>query len=128
MTDYDYKQIAALALAKCAAYDPWFPKASQATVDAWGEAIAEYKLSLPDVLEGVKLAYRDNGSGFKPLPRDIVQAARAVRKDRTDREGPTAAQEAICDSKAADEAALRRITRRTGQVAVGRGVAQETQQ
>ena len=115
MTEPDYKQIAALALAKCAAYDPWFPKASQATVDAWGEAIGEWKLNLPDVLEGVKMAYRDNGSGFKPLPRDIVQAARNVRKDRTDREGPTERHEAICNSKAADEDALRRITARTGQ-------------
>lgn len=122
----DYKQVAALALAKCAAYDPWFPKASHATVDAWAEAIAEYKLALPDVLAGVKLAYRDNGSGFKPLPRDIVQAARAVRKERADREGPTPAQEAVCDSKAmSDEEALRLMQRRTRQPVLGRGVAQE---
>lgn len=115
MTEPDYKQIAALALAKCAAYDPWFPKASQATVDAWGEAIEEWKLSLPDVLNGVKMAYRDNGSGFKPLPRDIVQAARTVRKDRADREGPTERNEAICNSKAADDEAVQRIVARTGQ-------------
>ena len=107
----DYKQVAALALAKCAAYDPWFPKASHATVDAWAEAIAEYKLALPDVLAGVKLAYRDNGSGFKPLPRDIVQAARAVRKERADREGPTAEYEQLCDSKSADMAAVENFHR-----------------
>lgn len=82
----DHRQTAALALAKCAAYDPWFPKASQATVDAWSEAIGEYQLETRDVLDGVKLAYRDNGSGFRPLPRDIVQAARAVRRERAERE------------------------------------------
>lgn len=82
----DHRQTAALALAKCAAYDPWFPKASQATVDAWAEAIAEYHLDRDDVLDGVKLAYRDNGSGFRPLPHDIVQAGRQVRRDRTERE------------------------------------------
>ena len=109
----DYKQTAALALAKCAAYDPWFPKASQATVDAWAEAIGEYKLEARDVLEGVKLAYRDNGSGFKPLPKDIVQSARSVRRERADRESDEErhAREAALD----DRQALREITRRTGQ-------------
>lgn len=111
----DYKTTAALALAKCAAYDPWFPKASQATVDAWAEAIEEYRLSLEDVLAGVKRAYRENGSGFKPLPKDIVQASRMERKERTDRLGPTPEYEAVCNSKAADELALRRIQGRTGQ-------------
>jgi hypothetical protein len=82
----DYHQTAALALAKCAAYDPWFPKASLATVEAWAEAISEYRLDTDDVLEGVKVAYRENGSGFKPLPRDIVQAARNIRRDRAERE------------------------------------------
>lgn len=99
----DYHQTAALALAKCAAYDPWFPKASLATVEAWAEAIAEYNLDTADVLEGVKLAYRDNGAGFKPLPRDIVQAARNIRRDRTERESLEQRQirEAAIDAKAA---------------------------
>lgn len=82
----DYRQTAALALAKCAAYDPWFPKPNQATVEAWSEAIAEYQLDTTDILDGVKIAYRDNGNGFKPLPRDIVQAARQIRRERAERE------------------------------------------
>jgi hypothetical protein len=114
----DYQQVAALALAKCAAYDPWFPKASQATVDAWAEAIEEYRLELPDVLAGVKLAYRDNGSGFRPLPKDIVQSARSIRRERTERESTEErhAREARNDAKALDE-----ITRHTGR-SVGRGI------
>lgn len=114
---HDYKQTAALALAKCAAYDPWFPKASVATVEAWAEAIEEYKLGRQDVMDGVKLAYRDNGSGFKPLPKDIVQAARMCRKDRTDRES-LAVKRAREDArdKELDRRALAAITKRTGVV------------
>lgn len=82
----DYKQVAALALAKCAAYDPWFPKASQAIVDSWAEQVERYKLELPDILAGVTKMYSENGSGFRPLPKDLTDAARSIRRDRTDRE------------------------------------------
>lgn len=82
----DYHQTAARALALCAAHDPWFPQPNRATVEAWAGQIALYGLEEPDVLEGVRLAYRDNGSGFRPLPKDIVQAARQVRAERTQRE------------------------------------------
>lgn len=82
----DHHQTAALALAKCAAYDPWFPKASQAIVDSWAEQIERYQLARADVLAGVTKMYSDNGSGFRPLPKDLTDAARAVRRDRTERE------------------------------------------
>ncbi len=82
----DHHQTAALALAKCAAYDPWFPKASQAIVDSWAEQIERYQLAWADVLAGVTKMYSDNGSGFRPLPKDLTDAARAVRRDRTERE------------------------------------------
>lgn len=90
----DYHHTAALALSKCAAYDPWFPLPNRATVDAWAEAIGEYELNTSDVLEGVKLAYRDNGSGFRPLPHDIVQKARMVRRERRERESTAERQTA----------------------------------
>jgi hypothetical protein len=82
----DHHRTAALALAKCAAYDPWFPKASKAIVDSWAEQIARYQLDVPDVLAGVAKMYADNGSGFRPLPKDLTDAARAVRRERTERE------------------------------------------
>lgn len=94
----DFHQTAALALAKCAAHDPWFPQPNRATVDAWADQIGEYQLGQADVLEGVKLAYRDNGSGFRPLPADIVQRARSVRRDRAERES-TAQREAREDAR-----------------------------
>ncbi|ULE32178.1 hypothetical protein [Mycobacterium sp. IDR2000157661] len=88
---HDYQQTAAKALAKCAANDPWFPQPNRATVAAWAEQIAVYRLNEADVLAGVTMAYRDNGTDrtgerFRPLPRDIVQAAIAIRRDRIDRE------------------------------------------
>lgn len=111
----DYQQVAALALAKCAAYDPWFPKASHAIVDSWAEQIQRYELELPDVLAGVAKMYSENGSGFRPLPKDLTDAARAVRRDRTERES-TAEREAREDRRDAelDRNALAAITSRAG--------------
>lgn len=118
----DYHQAAALALAKCAAYDPWFPKASQAIVDSWAEQIEKYKLDVPDVLAGVTKMYSDNGSGFRPLPKDLTDAARAVRRDRTERESESErrAREDRRDAEL-DQRVLRTITARTG-VTVGKPI------
>jgi hypothetical protein len=113
----DYQQLAALALAKCAAYDPWFPKASQAIVESWGEQIERYKLDLPDLLDGVTKMYSENGSGFRPLPKDLTDAARSIRRDRTDRESDwdRRAREDSRDA-ALDARALAAIANRTGTV------------
>jgi hypothetical protein len=111
----DHRQAAALALAKCAAYDPWFPKASQAIVDSWAEQIERYKLDVPDVLAGVAKMYSGNGSGFRPLPKDLTDAARAIRRERAERESD-AERQAREDHRDAelDQRALRAITGRTG--------------
>lgn len=109
----DYKQIAALALAKCAAYDPWFPKASQAIVDSWAEHFEARRLdSVEDVLAGVTRAYLENGNGFRPLPKDISDAARAVRRERRERDPDFDVIALKCDSKAApdDETSVQRRT------------------
>lgn len=95
----DYHQTAAQALAKCAAYDPWFPQPNRATVDAWAEQIARYQLGRDDVLEGVAKMYADNASGFRPLPKDLTDAARSIRRDRDALTGPTPEYQALCDSK-----------------------------
>lgn len=101
-----HQQAAAKALALCAANDPWFPQPNRATVAAWSEQIAIYNLDEADVLAGVRIAYRDNGSGFRPLPRDIVQAGVAIRRDRADRE-TTADREAREDRQDAARDARR---------------------
>ena len=82
----DYRQLAAMVLAKCAANDPWFPKGSTATVDEWARHFARWELGARDLAAGVELAYEEHGSGFKPLPKDIVDFARKVRRERAERE------------------------------------------
>lgn len=82
----NYHQIATQALAKCAAYDPWFPQPNRAMVDAWAEQIERWNINLEDTLKGVSKMYADNGNGFRPLPKDLVDAARSVRSERCQRE------------------------------------------
>lgn len=78
----DHHATAAAALAKCAAYDPWFPQPNRATVEAWAEQLALWKVDHQDALDGVAKMYADNGSGFRPLPRDLIDAVRFLRDKR----------------------------------------------
>lgn len=94
-------QIAAAALAKCAAYDPWFPQPNRATVEAWAEQIERWELGSFDVLAGVSKIYEDNGSGFRPLPKDLIDAAKSVRRLRTESE-PAHVREAREDRRDAE--------------------------
>lgn len=118
----DWNRVAAAVLAKCASKDPFFPKPSPALAMGWGEEFEKWNLTPDDLLAGVTKAYSDNGAGFRPLPKDIVDAARAIRRDRDERHGPSVNYEIRCNSKAADEDALRQIVRRTGQHPIGRGL------
>lgn len=117
-------QIAAAALAKCAAYDPWFPQPNRATVDAWAEQIERYELGADDVLKGVAKMYADNGSGFRPLPKDLTDAARAIRRERCERETDTEreARENARDAQL-DARTLRAVASRVGTQSLGRSVA-----
>ena len=64
----DYPDIAAKALALCAAHDPWFPQPNRMTVTAWAEQIAVYQLGGRDVLDVVRTqpARRYRGNPFCP--------------------------------------------------------------
>jgi hypothetical protein len=114
----DWNRVAAAVLAKCASKDPFFPKPSAALAIGWGEEFERWNLTIDDLLAGVTKAYGDNGNGFRPLPKDIVDAARAIRRDRSDRESTEDRhkREAAIDAKV-----LGQITRRTGQT-VGREI------
>jgi hypothetical protein len=92
------------ALAKCAANDPWFPHPNEATILAWAEHIARHNLELDDILDGVTAAYAANGPGFRPLPADIIGAARSIRRERAERENAEQ-QRAEIDGKVAAIAA-----------------------
>jgi len=73
-------------LAKCAAYDPWFPHPSGATVLAWAEEIEATNLTADDLLAGVTDVYRTHGGGFKAFIADVIEAACKIREDRFQRQ------------------------------------------
>lgn len=105
-----YRNAASQVLALCASKDPWFPKPDNESGDnplvyGWAEQFARHKLDRRDLLDGVRLAYDVHGSGFKPLPADIVGYARKVRRERSEFEGPAgrAAREAALDSRFGDQ-------------------------
>lgn len=121
----DWTRVAAAVLGKCASKDPFFPKPSAALATGWGEEFEQWNLTLDQLIAGVTRAYRENGNGFRPLPKDIVEAARAVRREEDAKTGPTDEYQALCDSKAEGipfEVALRSIRARTRQNALGKGV------
>lgn len=86
MTTPNYPQYAAVVYAKCAAYDPYLAEPSEETCRAWAEQFQLYALNIDDLLAGVTRIYSQHGSGYRPLPKDITDAARAIRRDRNERE------------------------------------------
>lgn len=94
-------------LGKCAANDPWFPQPNDATAYAWGEQFMICNLPVDDLLAGVTRVYASHGSGFRPLPADVIAAAREVRRDRAQRRSDEelAGRDAVIDRKAADDVA-----------------------
>jgi hypothetical protein len=118
----NYAQIAAAVYQACNHFDPYLPALSPELAKAWGRQFEKHNLSTELLLEAVDRVYEEHGSGYRPLPKDITDAARAIRRDRDERRGPSPDYEQLCNSKAADEDALARIVRRTGQTAVGQAV------
>lgn len=97
---------AGTVLAKCAAYDPWWPRLDDdeqatATAIAWATTFAAYGLQRPDLLAAVDVIYRTRGAGTRILPADIAAEARVIRQQRTDREDADARarREAAIDAK-----------------------------
>ncbi|ODR20792.1 zinc finger domain-containing protein [Mycolicibacterium porcinum] len=85
MTD-DYLDTARLVLAKCAAADPWFPNPSDATVLMWAECFTPTGLSRADLLAAVTVVYSTHNGDIRPKPRDIIDAARIIRRDRSNQQ------------------------------------------
>lgn len=85
------RQVAARALAKCQANDPYFPNVGDAMVLAWSEHLERHGILDYELVEAaVFKMYDEHDSGFRPLPKDLVAAARSIRKtvteDETERE------------------------------------------
>lgn len=121
----DWARVAAAVLAKCASKDPFFPKPSASLAIGWGEEFEDWNLTPEQLAKGVTRAYHDHGNGFRPLPKDIIDAARTVRREEDAKTGPTAEYEALCEGKSKPEPwekSLTRIVTRTRQLPVGQDV------
>lgn len=75
-------QTASIVLAKCSAYDPWFPKPdgeqALATIQAWATTFAG--MDPRWVVEGVDRWYAHHGAGDRVLPADIAREAGELRE------------------------------------------------
>lgn len=116
----NYAQVAAAVYQACNAFDPYLPPLSAELAKAWGRLFEKYKLNVDDLMSGVDRVYIEHGSGYRPLPKDICDAARAERMERDAKTGPTPEYQALCESKFISyEESLRRLKARTGQQAIG---------
>ena len=102
----NYAQAAALVYQRCNHFDPYLPPLNEDLARAWGSQFERHRLTLNDLLAGVDRVYDQHGSGYRPLPADITAAARAIRRDRDDRQGPSHEYQQLCESKAGDAAEL----------------------
>ncbi|GAB4716048.1 zinc finger domain-containing protein [Mycobacterium avium] len=82
----NWPQTAANVYQACTAYDQYLPALSEDVARAWAKTFACYNLSLDDLLAGVDQQYATAPPGYRPLPGDIAQAARAIRRERTEAE------------------------------------------
>jgi hypothetical protein len=100
----NYQQIAAAVYQRCNHFDPYLPPLSPDLARAWGALFEKHRHSEADLLAGVETVYDEHGSGYRPLPADIIAATRRIRQDRYDRSDihQRGAHEAICDAKGAD--------------------------
>ncbi|AMQ67020.1 hypothetical protein SEA_CRACKLEWINK_85 [Mycobacterium phage Cracklewink] len=79
-----YPQVATAVYQACANYDQYLPEASKPVMLAWAKVFERYRLTVEDLLAAVDKLYAEHGNGWKPLPGDIAQTARALRTERAD--------------------------------------------
>ncbi|MCG7596327.1 hypothetical protein [Mycobacterium sp. PSTR-4-N] len=95
-------------------------EATLATATIWAELFNEYRLTLPDLVKGVKKRALTHADA--PEPAEIIHFAREVRRDRRDRSSDRSDLEALGESKSNDAAVLAQIRRRTGVALPGKAV------
>lgn len=78
--------------------------AAFALAGIWAELFTAHDLDQDDLLAGVKLRAQHHPDA--PEPAEIIEFARKIRRDRRALEGPSAAYEALCESKSEDAAEL----------------------
>lgn len=70
------------------------------TAAVWAELFNAYRLTLPDLIAGVKKRALTHADA--PEPAEIIHFAREIRRDRDARTGPTADYETACELKGSD--------------------------
>lgn len=76
----DFLPVAGYALGKFSGDQLYFPNAGDATVLSWAETFAHSKLTDSELRAGViHLALNADSSDFRPMPADIIRAAKAAR-------------------------------------------------
>lgn len=78
----------------------------KATAAIWAELFNEYRLTLPDLIAGVKRRALTHAEA--PEPAEIIHFAREIRRDRDARKGPTSDYETVCEMKGEDTQELAR--------------------
>jgi hypothetical protein len=101
MTNPNPALAARKVLTKIGAYDPFFSKPAESILVAWTEQIAATNLTEDELLAAVAEVYRVKESGFRPLPADVLNTARRLRRERFDAL-PLAEQQAIRDAETRD--------------------------
>lgn len=71
-----------------------------ATATIWAELFNAYRLTLPDLIAGVKKRALSHAEA--PEPAEIIHFAREVRRERDARTGPTVDYETRCELKGVD--------------------------
>lgn len=105
----EYIQLASACLALCAAHDPFFPKPEPLMTQAWARHLQRHRIAPADAQAAVYRMYDQNGNGFRPLPKDLIDAARTVRREADERTGPTDEYRRLCDLKAGDAPDMRAL-------------------
>ncbi|MDV6276399.1 hypothetical protein R3Q06_23145 [Rhodococcus erythropolis] len=72
-------------LGRSALFDNRFGEGDIGRASVWAEALAPYKLELPDALNAVTMHYRNEPSRMI-MPADVIRIAREIRVDRAQRE------------------------------------------
>jgi hypothetical protein len=79
-------QVAAAVYQACTTYDQFLPRLSPDVARSWAKVFTYHRLTPDELIAGVDKVYLDHGSGYRPLPADIANAARQLRRDRAERE------------------------------------------
>lgn len=79
-------------------------EATLATAAIWAELFNEYRLTLADLVKGVKKRALSHADA--PEPAEIIHHAREVRRERSARAKDRSGYEALCESKSNDTAEL----------------------